>query len=594
MKAILVGIFAMMTLSMLTASSLSGLGPVVISQLQTGDVLAATNEAVELYNNAVTDQDVTNWCIRYSSASSQAFATSPRYCFVPPDEYTQIFLTSRSYATVVTAGYMLPGGLSPDARFSGSGMASAGGHIRLVDSQANSIDVLGWGSAVYGEGYSLANLAPVAPNASQALVRKTSLDGSLQDTDNNRADFELKPPLLRNGGIYELRTPVDLCGNILDIQEALPDGFGYDEAGNCELLAADQCNNIEAIQLEIPSDLLRTDEGTCHKDICQGIEGLQLAVPPGYWLNGDDCAELERRELWLSEFLPNASGSDSGKEFIEIYNPHDVSVSLYGYRLMIGKSLESTYELAADDSVTIPAKGFAVFGDDELGFTLLNTTNRIQLIAPGGNIVSEAQYANPDDDQSWALIGGEWQYTNRPTPLEANLVSLVFEEEVEGAAVIISPCVAGKYRHPITNRCRNIESDTTMLVACDADEYRNPETNRCRKIAALSVALSSCASGYERNTETNRCRKVGSSETKLTPCEIGYERNLTTNRCRKAVSVTTPAMNTASAVKTSSDSTLTNALIITAGLGAASYGLYEWRSELLRGVRRLIQLTSGK
>lgn len=594
MKAILVGIFAMMTLSILTPSSLSGLAPVVISQLQTGDVVAATNEAVEIYNNTATDQDITNWCIRYSSASSQTLATSPRYCFVPPDEFTQIFLTSRSYATVVTAGYLLLGGVSPDARFSGSGMASSGGHVKLVDPLANSVDVLGWGSAVYGEGYSLANLAPAAPNASQALVRRALLDGMLQDTDNNRADFELKSPLLRTGGVYELRTPVDICGNLSDTQETLPDGFGYDEAGNCEPLAADLCDNIVAIQLETPPGLVRTEEGTCHQDVCQEIEGLQLVVPPGYRLHGKACVELERRQLWLSEFLPNVSGSDGGKEFIEIYNPHDVPIALYGYRLMIGKNLESTYELTADESTIIPAQDFVVFGDDELGFTLLNTTNRIQLIAPGGNIVSETQYVNPDDDQSWALIGGEWQYTNRPTPFGANLASLVLEEEVEGVSVVITPCATGKYRHPITNRCRNIESDTTMLVACDADEYRNLETNRCRKIAALSAALSPCVSGYERNPETNRCRKIGSSEATLAPCAIGYERNLTTNRCRKMISTGVPALNTASAVKTSPGSTLTNALIITAGLGAASYGLYEWRSELFRGVRRLIQLTSGK
>lgn len=613
MKVIWVGLLGIFCVLVAVPVEVSALSRVVISQLQTGDTVSGSNEAVELYNNTEEDVDISGWCIRYTTASAQVLQPSPKYCFTPPDAQTKIFLSAHSYATIVTTGYIVLGGMSPDGRFSGSGMAASGGHIRLLDAEGIAHDVLGWGTSVFAEGYLvLGNPAPVAPTATQSLTRKTFVAPLLQDTDNNRVDFEIKVPGMRAGGVYEVHIPVDVCGDLPGVQETMPDGLGYDEAGNCELLSADLCTNLSAIQTTVPSGLVRDEtDGGCYADACPNLEHLQRTMPAGYGIKNDTCYALEHRPILLSELLANVAGTDAGHEFIELYNPHEVPIALEGYHLEMGNEYSTRIVLA---SGVIPAYGYVAYYDDDLGFSLLNTENSIRLTAPAGNIVSQTDYSSPKEDESWALIDGVWQYTDAPTPGSRNLGVEASGGMTEGVATSRIPCPSGRYRHPITNRCRNIESDAKMLVACDADEYRNPETNRCRKItnltaaftpcqvgyernpetnrcrsAARATSLTPCKAGYERNPATNRCRKAGTTVTALKPCQSGYERNPATNRCRKANLAANAAATPAAITHAQETAPLRTALVVTVGVGAVGYALYEWRSELSRFVRRASQ-----
>lgn len=550
---------------------------VVISQLSTGDSQSGSNEFVELYNNSVSDIDVSNWCIRYSTIAD-SLQGSPRYCFVPSDAQTKIYLTAHAYAIIVTPSYTMPNGSSPDGRFTGSNMSATGGHIKLFDSSGSVVDKVGWSTATTAA-VSPEGSAASAPSATQSLTRK--LTGVVyQDTDNNKNDFELKAPVLHGGGVYEFRTPVDICGNLTDIQEMLPSGYGYDEAGNCEPLANDVCVNLDRVQLSVPDGMQQNTDGTCvviPQDVCLNLDGLQVIVPTGYIRSGDTCVHLEDRGLWLSEILPNVGGSDTGREFIEIYNPYSEPLKLEGYTLYIGKNFEKAYPLPAlDGKTTIPAYGFVTFSDSELGATLLNTFSGIRLVAPAGNIVSETVYSDPADDQAWAYIDGSWQYTSVPTSGTAN-VATPESGEVESVGTLAS-CPAGKYRNPLTNRCRTIEADAAILADCQEGYYRNPETNRCRKIAAIA-ALAACQAGYTRNPETNRCRKDDTDDG-LTPCKAGQERNPATNRCRNVSALTTPASVAEAQQNAGASNTALPWVIGVAAVGAVGYGIYEWRHEI--------------
>ncbi len=552
----------------------AAVGGVVISQLSTGDTQSASNEFVELYNNSASDIDISNWCIRYATAAN-SLQGSPKYCFAPADAQTKIYLSSHQYALVVTSSLTVPGGGSPDGRFSGSGMAATGGHILLQNNVAATIDVVGWGTAIAAE-----TLAATAPTSSQSLARKVVSEGVLKDTNDNKSDFEPRTPLLHGGGIYEVRTAIDICGNLDGVQEILPAGYGYDEAGNCELLASDLCNNIAAIQLVVPDGLVRNDNGSCSeppKDICSNLDGLQVVLPTGYTRSGDICVPLESRALWLDEILPNASGDDTGREFIELYNPNDSPISLDGYVLYIGKNFEKPYSLPSIAGKTvIPPYGFVTFSDSEMGVTLLNTSNGIRLVAPAGNPVSETYYTEAKDDQAWAYVDGGWQYTTVPTPGYANEAT-----PGEGGVLAMStlaPCPAGKYRNPLTNRCRTIEDDAAILTDCQEGYYRNPETNRCRKIA-LAAALTPCQAGYMRNPETNRCRK-DEADDGLTPCKEGQERNPETNRCRKVAIETSSLATPAAAQSLTTNNSALPWVIGIAALGALGYGVFEWRHEI--------------
>ena len=561
---------------------------VVIAQAQAGSASgsgAATQEYVSIYNNSLVSVDISNWCLKSNSGSIG--------CFEPSAQNETVYLNPKSHALVVSASFLavhpesVSAGIAYDVVFlvrnatSGSIVGSLD-TIRLFNKQNSEIDSIGWVSTLSG---------------GKILTRKTFSPGLLVDTDQ-ASDFTkvtvLAFPL---SGVTYVKNIVDLCPSLDGIQEVLPDAYGFDEAGNCELLSADLCKNIASIQVVYPDRMLANDDGICLVDICENIAGLQATVPALHSAEEFYCLKLEDRVLQVTELLPNISGSDLGREFIEIFNPHESPVLLAGYVLQIGKLFEKNYDLdQATDQVAIGPNEYLVIYDSQLGFTLLNTNSGVRIVAAAGNIVSEAVYESPEDDASWSLFDIAWEYSNRQTPGTHNLKSLIeFREEVLPVTTSVVPCDTGKYRHPITNRCRNIENDTTMLVHCDNDEYRNPETNRCRKVATLASSLTPCTEGHERNSETNRCRKVEGVASVLAPCQAGYERNPETNRCKKALlAAANISESSNNFVKKEASNTLTNMLVIGAGLSAVSYGLYEWRSEFFRGLRKLTQFILGK
>lgn len=422
-----------------------------------------------------------------------------------------------------------------DAVFS-SGLPEGGGRLRIVDADDVIIDALSWGSTtVPSEGASA-----LLPQLGQSLVRTAAENGILNDTGNNAADFVLSDTPVANGGdVYE---PVDVCPNN-DVfpgnQVILPAGHQVDDGGNC-----------------IPIPL----------------------VPVEYPI------------IQLNEILPDPASpkTDANDEFIELYNPNDQPVSVGGYQILSGSSLSSIYTLP---DYSIPAHGYMTLYSSETKIGLSNSGSKLQLSSPDGNPMGGLlQYGPAGTEQAWGLFGGVWGLSDKPTPNAANEQVTEIEEADtgSGAEVALAPCPSGKYRSPLTNRCRNIENDAAVLTMCDGDEYRNPETNRCRKVASLaSVTVTPCGEGQERNPDTNRCRKIaGSTTTSLTPCKAGQERSPETNRCRKVEAASTAAI-TDPPEKQGIDAVGGIALGVV-GMVAVGYGIFEWRNEITMAFGRLL------
>src|SRR5690606_14003258 len=99
--------------------------------------------------------------------------------------------------------------------------------------------------------------------------------------------------------------------------------------------------------IELPSDFGKRSDGSCFADFCPNLEEVQEVAPEGYekLAGSDDCIEVtyEDRVLFITELYPNAPSTDSGKEFIEIYNPHDAAINLDGYRLQVGPSFTKEF-----------------------------------------------------------------------------------------------------------------------------------------------------------------------------------------------------------------------------------------------------------
>lgn len=574
---------------------------IVISHLQTGGAGSGTasQEFIALHNNAATDADVTNWCVSYSDYTDVSSLNI--YCFKAALDADQVRIKAGGTVLFVSQTYPVVDTNNITARFESASISISGtrGHITLLDSIKNVMDRVAWDNGASAPPKNPETISAVAPAGGQMLVRN-QVNSVYMDTDNNRADFTSQPSILPVISLLidyiEPQPLKDLCSNIDDTQVEMPDNYDYDEAGNCARKELDACLNIDHVQLTVPHEYMRDVQGNCYNaelDTCENIEGFQMTIPSTYRLSSEGICKLiaERATIKITELLPNTTGSDIGHEFIELYNGNDFSVDLSDYVFAIGKTAEKKFALPR--YVLEPAS-YIAFTDTQIGYTLLNTTSRVELRFYDDSLVDEIiPYEDPADDVSWALLDDTWQYTDVPTPATKNAYPKVLGTTDENTPTLIA-CPAGKYRNALTNRCRNIEEDA-VLASCDVDEYRNPETNRCRKIVATTSALVPCAQDYERNPDTNRCRKI-TSESTMAACAEGYERNPDTNRCRKALALSTTAISENIERPESQNSLITSpfTLAATAGVGAVGYSVYEWRTELANGFRRLTRFIIKK
>jgi len=500
---------------------------------------------------------VTGWCVEY--ISSTGLTTTELACVDPPDDSSELWLTAGGYLSFATTEFeAVNTGFSADFTFAKK-LSNTAGHIKLIDSQKQEIDRLGWGNAVSPEGF-----AADVHNTGEVMSR--DLLASEIDTNVNLADFSSQPILSPiESGLYEKEILIDVCPN------------------------------IDGLQLEFPDGLLADENGDCVPDVCPNIDGLQVKIPADYEkLDGeDDCTliPLEDATLIITELLPNAPSFDKGLEFIEIFNPNSFPVDLVGYTLQLGLSFSKEFTFV--DSIIQPDE-YLTFSDIETGIVLPNTTaSSIRLIAPAGNVVSETGvYSNAGDDVSWAIVSDVWIYTNQITPGSANKPYLEpAVDEVLGVTSVLAPCPAGKVRNPATNRCKNVVSAVSQLTLCAANQFRNPATNRCKNIVSTVSQLIPCAADQFRNPATNRCKKITSSSSSLVPCKEGQERNPETNRCRNVVVLgandDSGLGSVTDIVVQSSEGQLNWPIIFASILGTLGYMVYEWRTELLFKLRRM-------
>jgi hypothetical protein len=498
---------------------------VVIYQVQTGSPAGASQEIVLVINSSPNPVNVSDWCLNYSSASNVTVRTLA--CVDSPLQ-TEIWLEPSGIISFASGEYVIASpGFVPDISFT-AGIAATGGHIWIENSESLEIDRVGWGSATASE------TTPALVHTSGKLLSRDLV--SIIDSDNNLTDFSsqtLLTPII--SGLYEVEVFVDVCPNIGDLQTEVPVGY------------------------------LQDDSGDCYLDECLNLDELQKETPIGYEKILDECylIPLEKSTLLITEILPNAISSDTGKEFIEIYNPNSWSINLAGYSIQLGPGFTKQFVLS---NGTIGPNQYIVFSDNESKLVLPNSNGvQLRLVTPAGTIVSETPvYNNAPDNSSWVLYEDQWIYSNQPSPNSTNLpyVESAQDEEVN-VTTVLAPCPVGKYRNPDTNRCRTIETAVSTLTSCNEDEYRNPETNRCRKLATSAV-LAACAAGQERNPETNRCRNIST-----------------------LASVDT-ALKTVDDVKVENTVGQINWTIIFIALfSTMTYIIYEWRNEITHYYERM-------
>lgn len=195
--------------------------------------------------------------------------------------------------------------------------------------------------------------------------------------------------------------------------------------------------------------------------------------------------------------------------------------------------------------------------------------------------------------RSWAYNSesGQWQWaTPSPETEENNFTVIEAGKGSVSQPPELVPCGENQYRSEETNRCRTIAVAST-LTPCRDGQYRSEETNRCRSLAtAVASVLKPCADDQFRNPLTNRCKNIASADDiALADCGEGRERNPLTNRCRNVTSAGTLADTMPFPVEKIEEGTERFAswwVLGVVALAGASYGVWEWREELLLAGRR--------
>lgn len=290
----------------------------------------------------------------------------------------------------------------------------------------------------------------------------------------------------------------------------------------------------------------------------------ELTILPGGNISETLVPVAEMPMPVLSEILPDATGSDAGKEFIELYNPSGQPIDLALYSVALGPAFSKLYPLP---NMILGPESYISFSDIETGLTLPNTSAVLRLLGPNDKVAGEVTYAELEEGTALIYMNGGWQQTYQPTPGGENQL------------VPIKPCPEGQVRNVETRQCKTLTLAGSVLE-CRAGQLRNPETGRCKNITMASTAAAACKVGQEKNPATNRCRNIASTEP-AKPCPAGQERNSETGRCKKITALASSGTNSVKDVPSALVANNIKWWIAgVAGAGVIAYGLYEWRHEV--------------
>lgn len=101
-------------------------------------------------------------------------------------------------------------------------------------------------------------------------------------------------------------------------------------------------------------------------------------------------------EPYITEIMANPDGTDTGNEWIEIYNPGDEVVDLKGY------ILKNSNKEKMLDSFIIKGKSFEILTNETFNFSIKNSNEVVILLNPEGKILSEVKIEKSENGKSKA------------------------------------------------------------------------------------------------------------------------------------------------------------------------------------------------
>ncbi len=204
------------------------------------------------------------------------------------------------------------------------------------------------------------------------------------------------------------------------------------------------------------------------------------------------CRGLEFSEIF------SYYDTDAAEQFIELYNGSEIPIDLHGCKI---RYKSKTYSLTETSTVLQSSDFFVIHPTFRLTKNP-NTENLLELIDADSATVDSLAYPHGQKKStSYSMLGyhpdgsENWQVTYAITPGTTN----IFQE--------YQSCPEGKIINEATGNCVKASTiKNTALKDCGPGKYRNPLTGRCKSYEEDDQAP--CKEGYERNPETGRCRKT--------------------------------------------------------------------------------------
>ncbi|MDP4010419.1 MAG: lamin tail domain-containing protein [Candidatus Spechtbacteria bacterium] len=127
---------------------------------------------------------------------------------------------------------------------------------------------------------------------------------------------------------------------------------------------------------------------------------------------------IKTNDVIISELIPWPEGADRENEWIEIHNQGNTSYNLSGWALDVTEGNSKSYVFSQNTYIN-PGE-YRVFWITETGLLLRNAGNTLRLLYPDGDKAHDVIYPEAKNGWSYALINGNWAWTDNYTPGSTN------------------------------------------------------------------------------------------------------------------------------------------------------------------------------
>ncbi len=412
---------------------------IVISEVQISGE-GANDEFVELYNPTDSEVNLENWTLkRKTKSGSENNILYKIEGVIPAGGYFLIVPRENCGGDKNEDCYK--GSIGSDDEYTTNSFLAKDNAILLYDNyngDKNLVDKVGWGKASDFEGKAVEN----NPEAKQSLERKT-INGIIQDTDNNKNDFEIQEtPNPQNSTIIETGDSSDTGGK--EDKEKIGN---EDNNGN---------NNEDGNNEDLNND--------------NATAGGSGEPTPNPYQEEDNNNNFD---IIITELVPNPEDDDRENEFIEIYNQGNIAANISGWTME--DKLGKTKQFIFPESTTLSPKEYRVFYRPETKITLNNSGDGVILKNSSGKIISETPASGAAlEDWSWSRGENDnWAWSLTPTAGKEN----VFEREEKSP--LTPPSQGGKKKgYPLISHLQGAEKEKSFDFSDEIiinEIFPNPE-----------------------------------------------------------------------------------------------------------------------